>query len=182
MTKNPYLLEMIKQRRSEYTGHPDLGEQVDADTWLTPRFILDKLGKFDMDPCAAAGNPDWVGATISITKRDDGLSYPWGGRVFMNPPFSATRAWLRKHARYGRGVSLVPATVESQVWQQEVWPKASAVLFLAGRTRFCNPDGSSTSGRPLRSIALISWGEHDRQALISCGLAGVLVTSWHQTK
>lgn len=100
----------------------------------------------------------------------------------MNPPFSNTRAWLRRHARHGRGISLVPATVEATVWQQEVWPKAKAILLLSGRTRFCNPDGSNTTGRPLRSIALIGWSGADMDALSDSKLAGVLLTAWHHNR
>lgn len=32
----------------------------DTDTWLTPRWILDTLGPFDLDPCAASEIPTWV--------------------------------------------------------------------------------------------------------------------------
>jgi hypothetical protein len=182
---NPEAMSLLNEKHT-YTGHPDLGQQVDGDTWLTPRFILDPLGKFDLDPCAFAGNPGWTGATRSYTKGvgpdQDGLSLPWFGRVFMNPPFSNTAAWLRRHARHGRGISLVPATVENTVWRDTVWPKASAVLLLSGRTRFCNPDGTTTYITPLRSVALIGWDGPDREALERCGLAGVLLTDWHQTR
>ena len=98
----------------------------------------------------------------------------------MNPPFSNTGPWIRKHAAHGQGISLVPASVESVVWREVVWRQAKAVLLLHGRTRFCNPDGSVTTGRPLRSIALIAWSDADAIVLKASALAGVLLAEWNQ--
>ena len=151
----------------------------DGDTWLTPPWILEKLGVFDLDPCATEYCPDRI-APWYFTKADNGLAQEWQGRVFMNPPFSNTAPWLEKHARHGSGVSLVPASVESQVWRRCVWPTAKAICLLHGRTRFCNPDGSSTIGRPLRSVALIAWSDLDLDILARADFAGVLLTQWRQ--
>lgn len=153
--------------------------EADADTWLTPMWVLDRLGSFDLDPCATEYCPNRTAAKC-YTKIHDGLAQKWSGRVFMNPPFSNTAPWLEKHAAHGSGISLVPASVESQVWRRCVWPSAKAVLFMHGRTRFCNPDGSTTTGRPLRSIALIAWSDEDARILAAADFAGVLVTSWRQ--
>lgn len=174
---NPQAMAQVSNRK-EYTGHPELGAQVDPDTWLTPRWILDELGAFDLDPCAAAVNPSWVGAVRAFTKDVDGIRSEWAGRVFMNPPFSDTRPWIRKHSEHGQGISLVPAALESAIWRECVWTKARALLLLSGRTRFANPDGSTTTGRPLRSIALIAWSTQDAAVLSGSRIAGVLLTSW----
>lgn len=175
---NPQALASVSLRRT-YEGHPELGSTVESDTWLTPRTILDELGPFDLDPCAAIGNPNWV-CNRHFTTVEDGLRQPWSGRVFMNPPFSNTVPWIRKHAEYGIGISLVTASVESMAWREFVWKRARAILLLHGRTRFCNPDGSTTTGRPLRSIALIAWSDMDADILRSCALAGVLLDQWRQ--
>jgi hypothetical protein len=176
---NPQAMAAVSSRK-QYTGHPALGVDVDRDTWLTPRYILDVLGPFDLDPCAALASPRWA-AKHGYTVADNGLEQSWHGRVFMNPPFSDTSRWLARHAQHGEGISLVPATVESVVWRKYVWTRATTVFLLHGRTRFCNPDGSATMGRPLRSIALIAWTPHDRLVLQTCGLAGVLIRDWKQT-
>ncbi len=155
----------------------ELSEPVDGDTWLTPRWVLGQLGEFDLDPCAARTRDTWV-CDNSYTDLDDGLRRFWKGRVFMNPPFSNTAPWIRKHAHHGNGISLVPASVESEVWREIVWKQARAVLLLHGRTRFCNPDGSTTTGRPLRSIALIAWSDADAHILEISTFAGVLLKTW----
>lgn len=162
-----------------FDGSADLSMPADADTWLTPLYILGQLGTFDLDPCAAEQNPTRICARY-FTKNECGLRSIWHGRVFMNPPFSDVRPWLLKHSHYGSGISLVPASVDSKVWRSSVWPRAKAVLLLHGRTRFCNPDGSTTTGRPLRSIALIAWSEDDALILKVSSLAGVFLDNWNQ--
>jgi hypothetical protein len=176
---NPQAMAAVS-KRVVFGGLALLSETVDADTWLTPRYILDQLGSFDLDPCAAERVPDWTKAKKTLTKAMNGLVTPWRGRVFMNPPFSDTSRWLERHASHGEGISLVPATVESKVWREKVWRLASAIFLLHGRTRFCNPDGSTTTGRPLRSIALIGWSEADAAILRNVTFAGVLLEAWEQ--
>lgn len=176
---NPQAMVNASTRMEFGARSTALGVDVDTDTWLTPRFILLQLGSFELDPCAAEAQPHWA-APRSFTKANDGLNQPWSGRVFMNPPFSNTGPWLRKHAQHGNGISLVPASIESVVWREVVWADACGVLLLHGRTRFCNPDGSSTQGRPLRSIALIAWTTHDAVVLSDSALAGVLLKDWGQ--
>jgi phage N-6-adenine-methyltransferase len=166
-------------RKEPPDGLDCANRDVDADTWLTPLWLLRELGKFDLDPCAAIVNPHHVCARI-YTIADNGLTLPWNGRVFMNPPFSNTAQWLMKHAEHGNGISLVPATVESNVWREYVWPRARALFLLHGRTRFLNPDGSTTTGRPLRSIALIAWTDFDADVLKRSPFAGIFLDAWQR--
>jgi hypothetical protein len=64
-----------------------------SDDWYTPGEIFDALGLvFDVDPCSP-GPDHWVPARQVFTKRDDGLSQPWHGLVFMNPHPMATQVF-----------------------------------------------------------------------------------------
>lgn len=54
--------------------------------YLTPKYILDAIGPFDLDPCASIVRP-WPTATKHYTRFDDGLMQPWDGLVWLNPPF-----------------------------------------------------------------------------------------------
>jgi len=45
---------------------------------LTPRWLLDRLGQFDLDPCAATVRP-WDCAARNLVEADDGLAVDWGG-------------------------------------------------------------------------------------------------------
>lgn len=174
---NPQAMS-IASRPQRSGEHQHLGGEVDPDTWLTPRWILDHLGKFDLDPCAAQSNPAWIGAAYQHAPPSDGLTEQWTGRVFCNPPFSDSRPWIIRHAGHGSGITLVAASVESKVWREIVWKRAAGIFLLHGRTRFCRPDGSTTTGRPLRSIALIGWGVYDAAVLEVAPFAGVFLRSW----
>jgi hypothetical protein len=46
--------------------------------WITPKYIIDSLGKFDLDPCAAVQMP-WSTAKMQYTEK--GLELPWFGRA-----------------------------------------------------------------------------------------------------
>lgn len=45
-----------------------------------------------------------VPAVRKWTKSDDGLSMPWEGRVWMNPPFSRPEPWVDKFIAHRNGV------------------------------------------------------------------------------
>ncbi len=132
----------IRRRRADgITGHeqPYRGETND---WLTPRYILDALGKFDLDPCAAPDQP-WATAKRHLTVKDDGLKKPWVGRVWLNPPYGEqTGRWLEKMAKHQNGIVLIYARTETQMFFDHVWSRANGIFFLKGRVYFCRPDGS----------------------------------------
>jgi len=50
-----------------------------TDTWITPKYITEALGHFDLDPCAHIKMP-FHHACNSYTIHDDGLSKDWFGR------------------------------------------------------------------------------------------------------
>jgi len=68
---------------------------------FTPSWVLDRLGSFDLDPCAGSPRP-WDIAKINLTEKDNGLAQPWHGRVFLNPPFNQYQvgAWVERMAEH----------------------------------------------------------------------------------
>lgn len=139
------------------TSHqrPNRGE---SDVWLTPPDIIEALGPFDLDPCAAVGQP-WPTASVQYTVDDDGLALPWHGFVWCNPPFGPDAGtWLARLADHGNGIGLCPARTETRWFVAQVWQRASGLLFLHGRPHFHHPDGTrgrANSGAP---ICLIGYG------------------------
>jgi hypothetical protein len=108
-----------------------------SDEWYTPPSLFDVLGlEFDLDPCAPAGGLPWIPARRFYSLDDDGLSQPWEGRVWLNPPYGArTAAWVRRLAAHGHGIALVFARTDT-TWFHDVAPTAHAITFLAGRLNF----------------------------------------------
>src|ERR1700749_419093 len=81
-----------------------------SDDCYTPRWIFDAAGLvFDMD-VAAPVDPSrrTCPALRYLTPVDDGLSQPWEGLVWMNPPYSNCMPWVRRFAEHGRGLALLP--------------------------------------------------------------------------
>jgi hypothetical protein len=99
--------------------HATIGKSND---WITPQWILEPLGKFDLDPCASEVMP-WKTAKISYTEADNGLRKPWPGRIWMNPPFDrrSIGLWMRKMKEHGNGIALIPAATETKHFRETVW-------------------------------------------------------------
>lgn len=80
-----------------------------SDDYYTPAHVFAALGlEFDLDVCAPPDGPPCVPAERWFTKEDDGLSQPWSGRVWMNPPYSHATPWVRKFITHRHGVALLP--------------------------------------------------------------------------
>jgi len=150
----------------------------DTETWLTPPWILEALGPFDLDPCTPEKMP-WKTAKRRYTPKEDGLAQPWKGRVWCNPPYGrAAPAWIKKMAEHNNGILMIFARTETEMFQKWVWPMAEAILFMAGRVNFHMPDGSvrGNSGGP---SVLIAYGENNLDPLWNCGIPGTVILLAH---
>lgn len=97
-----------------------------SDDFYTPAWVFERMGiDFDLDVAAPPGGISWIPAKRYFTKADDGLAQPWVGRVWMNPPYSAATAWVRKFVNHRNGVCLVPMA-KSQ-WFFDLWCSADGV-------------------------------------------------------
>jgi phage N-6-adenine-methyltransferase len=149
-----------------------------SDEWLTPKFVVDALGPFDLDP-ATPGVQPWPTAHRRFTAADDGLLQPWPANdfVFLNPPYSKISPFMERLAAHGNGIGLVFARTETSWWFRTVWPHASAILFLSGRLTFCLPDGTPAAANSGGPSALVGYGPVAAERIVSCGLPGALVSS-----
>jgi hypothetical protein len=141
------------------------------DEWLTPKWITDTLGPFDLDPCAPC-NPPWQIAKQKFCVCADGLTKPWASEAFIwcNPPYGKqTFVWLDKLAQHpGGGIGLIFARTDTKGFHRCVFEKATSVLFLQGRLKFHHVDGSFSQTATAPSC-LIAYGEeaHCRLCLLS---------------
>lgn len=135
--------------------------------WYTPPGIFTAL---DLDPCAPPGGLPWVPAARSFCEADDGLTQPWRGRVWLNPPYGPhTEAWMRRLAAHGDGVALVFARTETAWWQSTVGA-ASAVCFIAGRLTFVDAERQPAHFNAGAPSALVAYGDECARAVAAAGL------------
>ena len=146
-----------------------------SQSWVTPKFVIDAVGPFDLDPCEASPQP-WPCAKRGY--KENGLGREWVGRVWLNPPFHRYQvgAWVNKMAQHNNGVALLHARTEA-AWFEPVWRTARQVLFLADRLYFHRPDGTRAAANSGAPACLALWGEGD---LRGCGLSGTVVLGWRQ--
>ncbi len=143
------------------------------DEWLTPPDIISALGPFDLDPCAPVNRP-WDMAAQHYSVNDDGLSKPWSGRVWLNPPYGThTFEWMERLARHRHGLALIFARTETRGFHREIWDKAHAVFFFRGRLRFFHVTGQR-GGTANAPSCLVSYSEADTTAIIQAQVRGDL--------
>ena len=133
--------------------------------YLTPKWIIDALGPFDLDPCASNPRP-FDCAKVNLTGPaqggECGLETPWKGFVWCNPPYGRRhneRAFVQKLANHkAGGIALVNVKPATKLWQDVILPHASAILLLRKRIVFLNPSGESTGGT-FGNQCLIAFGQ-----------------------
>jgi phage N-6-adenine-methyltransferase len=145
--------------------YSNTGNSSTGMNWQTPTRLLEALyeafGIFDVDPCSPTTNRASapVKARVHYTAADDGLSLPWHGTVFINPPYGrALRMWVAKAeaevlcGNASTVVALIPARTDTRYWHEHVAGNAT-VFFLRGRLTF----GAADAAAPFPSMLAI-WG------------------------
>ena len=156
---------MSHQRRSDKT----------KDEWLTPPWLLERLGEFDLDPCAPIAAP-WATAAHHYTIDDNGLIKPWFGRVWLNPPYGrAVGRWMGRMAEHGEGTALIFARTDTDAFHDHVWEQAHALLFLHGRLHFHHRDGTRATANAGAPSVLVAYGQNDAEILAETGIDGKFV-------
>ena|ERR1700739_4110893 len=96
----------------------------ESDYWITPKDIY-PIDCFD--PCPQ--NPTF-----------DGLSIPWHGNVFCNPPYSEIETWIHKALRERERVESCVMLLPN--WTDRKWftlIENYKIKFYPGRLKFLDP-------------------------------------------
>ena len=149
------------------------GKNAKTQEWFTPPWIMEKLGKFDLDPCSSLERP-WDTAAEHYTIEDDGLMLPWNGRVWVNPPYNNVDLWMKKLASCGDGIALIYARTETAHFFRNVWGVADGILFIKKRIKFYYPDGTMFNNGGAPSV-LIAYGKNNAECLRKSNIGGAFV-------
>ena len=153
----------------------DKKENTTAD-WYTPKWIFDEMGlQFDLDPCQPKYKISWIPATQHYWEEIDGLSQPWNGLVWCNPPYGKyTGSWLKRMSEHKNGIALVFARTDCR-WYHDYVTTADAILFLKGRIKFVDGLGMTGGGGAGAGSMLIAWGETAKTSLANMKKFGHLI-------
>jgi phage N-6-adenine-methyltransferase len=134
---------------------PHLFWQLSTSTeWETPQDLFDKLDaefQFELDPCCT---PDNAKCGKYFTAEQNGLTQPWGGAVFCNPPYGRELGlWVAKAYQEARAgatvVCLLPANTDTG-WFPDYCLKGE-IRWIRGRLGFGGTKGRS----PFASMLVI---------------------------
>lgn len=134
------------------------------DIWETDPAIfhlLNKEFKFTLDPCAT---PETAKCRNFFTKEENGLIQDWSGHVvFVNPPYSQIKHWVRKCYKEGKKentkiVMLIPIRSDTIYFHKYII-KAKELRFIKGRVNFLS-NGERKGSSTFPSILVIFEGKH----------------------
>lgn len=120
--------------------------------WATPRELIEAVeswvGPLDLDACAesdTAKAPRWYGPGSPL--GEDGLTAPWLGTTWCNPPYDNIEPWVERavdHARAApthRALLLVPPRTEQRWWHRLTGTPVAHLRVLRPRVAFAAPAG-----------------------------------------
>jgi ParB family chromosome partitioning protein len=135
---------------------------------FTPREVIDMavavMGGIDLDPASCAEANETVGATMFYTEVEDGLSQPWRGRVFLNPPYSPTMfpfceaaASKFESGEISEAIVLTHNSTETR-WFRRLVKVSAAICFVNRRIQFIRQETQSDYSGPTQAQALFYLG------------------------
>lgn len=122
--------------------------------WFTPRKYIEAvrevLGEIDLDPASCGEANQTVRANKFYSQENDGLLYPWMGKVFLNPPYGTDGPpFVKKlNKEYENGnvteaILLVNSRATDAEWFQPLYD--GLICFTDHRIDFDSLEEKSTS-------------------------------------
>ena len=135
---------------------------VHSDSWKTPESFykkLDKVCKFDFDPCPYVKNGD------VIKFNGLGSDIKWGKTNYVNPPYSLklkqefVYRGISETQKGNRSLFLLPVSTSTNLFHKHILPNATKIFFLYKRLRF---EGYNTKGEFVSNKT----GQHDSMIVL----------------
>jgi ParB-like chromosome segregation protein Spo0J len=147
---------------------PHVSHNSGDNEWYTPAPLIkaarEAMGGIDVDPASCPLANETVEAAKYYTAEDDGLTRPWVGRVWLNPPYA--QPLIRQFCeglvkRYQEGEVRAACVLVNNgtetAWGQALLSHAAAVCFPKSRIKFYSPEGTKSS--PLQGQLVAYFGD-----------------------
>lgn len=163
----------IAQAKAEVRPH--VSHNAGEHEWYTPQQYIDAarevMGSIDLDPATSEKAQESIQAGEFYTKEDDGLTKPWTGNIWLNPPYSqpAVTDFVDKLVgSVGTGnvphaILLVNNATDAR-WGQFALSSARVACFPERRIKFLDPNGNP--GAPLQGQMILYYG-NDSEGFVS---------------
>lgn len=138
------------------------------DCLQTPPWVYQPLKPFDLDPCAGKGT-EIANRNYRLEDWDDGLTDPWEGLVWCNPPFSQKEQWIERMKRHGNGILLLPER-GSAPWFGPLAEHCGWYFVMGKKINFIGGPTSNNLGS-----VLFPFGPVALERIANSGLPGHLV-------
>jgi hypothetical protein len=148
----------------------------DSPEWFTPPIVFEAMAvEFDMDVASPGRDRvPWIPAREHLTRADDGLTAPWVGFVWLNPPYglrNGMQKWIDRFVAHGNGVIMLPGYTYTR-WFHDFVSKADCILFPQSKLQFINPALPPKRRNCTLSNVLGAMGETGRTALRNAAASG----------
>jgi phage N-6-adenine-methyltransferase len=156
-----------------------------SEHWYTPLPHIEAarsvLGGIDLDPASSDVANRTIRAERYYTEQDDGLSQPWRGRVWMNPPYGEPAGQFVARLAQHLGDGSVPAAVVlvslhamSAGWFE---PLYNGILCVtSGRLKFTDEEGNA--GSPTFGSVFAYFGPAEHEFAKRFAAFGHILAAW----
>lgn len=152
-------LAAAANHRAEGTGENE---------WYTPVKYIEAarlvMGEIDLDPASNTQAQSWIKAATFFTKKQDGLSRKWAGKVWLNPPYEqphiqnfAQKMVDEFAAKHVPEAVMLTHNYTDTAWFHLLEGSCAAICFTRGRIHFVNQHGDDA--QPTQGQAFFYFGD-----------------------
>lgn len=160
--------------KRNFTNATQNGIKTISDVWLTPQFIIDKIGISDLDPCGWTPNntPFVKTANKYFVEEENGLIQDWNYEtVFVNFPYSDAKLWMEKviseYKKWNNNIIVLCFNRSDTRWFQNNVKYATGMNCLSKRISFLNYKGETQTNGNAPSV-LIAFGKEAFKRIKKC--------------